>query len=78
MDSNTMSEIVTRFIKEEIDLCHGKFASSASIHERFLVWIAKQGQHPWTRKLLITELRQHGFTDGRSNGHRGLKGLRLR
>lgn len=73
-----MSMIVGEFLEAETDAVSGRFEWSAALHDRFLLWAKRKGHAPWTRKLLITELRGFGFTDGKSNGNRGLKGLRLK
>jgi len=67
-----------QFIEAEIERVVGGFERSAALHLRFTQWIERQGLGAWTQNTLIKELRGRGFTDAKSNGHRGLKGLRLR
>lgn len=72
-------DTVGQFLEAEVDRIEGGgFERSSDIHQRFTQWIEKQGMGAWTQNTLIKELRGRGFTDGKSNGHRGLKGLRLR
>ena len=45
---------------------------------RFNQWSDRQGLSGWTKRTLVKELKSRGFTDAKSNGRRGLRGLRLR
>ena len=71
-------DTVGQFLEAEVDCVEGSFEKSADLHQRFTQWIEKQGMAAWTQNTLIKELRGRGFSDAKSNGHRGLKGLRLR
>ena len=51
--------------------------SSQDLHGRFSQWCDAQGLAAWAQLTLIKNLRQRGFEDGKSNGKRGLKGLKL-
>lgn len=71
-------DTIGQFIDQEINLVEGFFEKSTDLHRRFVQWIEAQGMSAWTQNTVIKELRGRGFIDAKSNGHRGLKGLRLR
>ena len=71
-------DIVGLFIGDEIETIGGAFTASRDLHQRFTQWCEGQGLAAWTQNTLVKELRGRGFTDHRSNGKRGLTGLRLR
>ena len=54
------------------------FVSSDDLITRFNFWSDRQGLGGWTQRTLIKELRMRDFQDAKSNGRRGLRGLRLR
>jgi putative DNA primase/helicase len=71
-------DIVGQFLNDEVERVVGAFTSAGDLHQRFAQWAEAQGLSPWTQNIVIKELRARGFTDAKSNGRRGLKGLRLR
>lgn len=71
-------DTIGQFIGDEFDLIEGGFEASTDIHARFKQWAERQGLMAWTQNTLIKELRGRGFTDGKSNGKRGLKGGKLK
>jgi putative DNA primase/helicase len=71
-------DLIGQFLADEVERVFGAFASAGDLHQRFTQWAEAQGLSPWTQNTLIKELRARGFTDAKSNGRRGLKGLRLR
>jgi putative DNA primase/helicase len=71
-------DVVGLFLGDETVPVIGAFAAAGDLHLRFVQWCDAQGITPWAQHTLIKELRTRGFVDGKSNGRRGLKGLRLR
>lgn len=71
-------DIVGLFLGDETEPVVGAFTAAGDLHQRFGQWAQDQGLTPWTQHTLVKELRGRGFTDAKSNGRRGLKGLRLR
>lgn len=70
-------DTVGLFLADEAVIEAGRFTAAADLHLRFGQWCQGQGLNPWTQATLIKELRARGFADHKSNGRRGLKGLRL-
>lgn len=71
-------DIMGLFLADEVERVEGAFAAAADLHQRFAQWAQAQGLAVWTQNTLIKELRGRGFADAKSNGQRGLKGLRIR
>lgn len=67
-----------QFLSDETLPDVGAFMGASTIHQRFTQWCDQQGLNSWTQRTLIKELRGRGFQDAKSNGARGLKGLKLR
>lgn len=70
-------DTIGQFLADETTPVHGAFVAANDLHERFTQWCGRQGLHPWAQLTLIKEVRGRGFADSKSNGRRGLKGLRL-
>lgn len=71
-------DTVGQFIEDEAELHVGAFTDGDLLAVRFTQWCERQGLHPWTKRTLMKELRSRGFEDAKSNGFRGLRGVRLR
>lgn len=71
-------DTVGQFLEAEVEQVLGGFERSAAIYQRFTQWLDGQGLASWTQNTLMKELRGRGFSDAKSNGYRGLRGLRLR
>jgi putative DNA primase/helicase len=71
-------DTVGQFLEAEVDQVTGHFERSTMIYQRFTQWLDGQGLAAWTQNTLMKELRGRGFSDAKSNGQRGLRGLRLR
>jgi phage/plasmid-associated DNA primase len=71
-------DLVGQFLNDEVERLAGAFTSAGDLHQRFTQWAEAQGLAPWTQNTPIKELRTRGFTDAKSNGKRGLRGLRIR
>ena len=56
----------------------GHFISREDLHQRFAQWSEAQGLKAWTQRTLIKDIRTRGFEEAKSNGRRGLKGLKLK
>lgn len=72
-DEDTLGQ----FIGDEVLAVHGNFTSNRDLHERFVQWCEGQGLKAWTQLTLAKELKTRGFEPAKSNGRRGLKGLKL-
>lgn len=70
-------DTVGRFLDDETRSNSGNFVSARDLHIRFTQWCDEQRLASWTQLTLIKDLRQRGYQDGKSNGKRGLKGLKL-
>jgi putative DNA primase/helicase len=55
----------------------GAFLDGDQLNRAFANWCERQGLHPWTKRTLVKELRGRGFPAAKSNGRRGVGGLRL-
>lgn len=71
-------DTVGQFLADEAVRVDGHFETSVAIHQRFTTWTIRQGLAEWSQLTLIKELRGRGLIDAKSNGQRGLKGLKLR
>ena len=71
-------DIVGQFLADETLAEVGAFINSADLHRRYSQWAEGQGLGAWTQRTVIKEIRSRGFTDGKNNGQRGLRGLRLK
>jgi P4 family phage/plasmid primase-like protien len=71
-------DVVGLFLADEIEREFGAFSAAKDLSLRFNQWCEGQGLATWTQNTLVKELRGRGFQDAKSNGQRGLKGLRLR
>jgi putative DNA primase/helicase len=71
-------DIVGLFLADEVERVVGAFTAASDLHWRFTQWAEAQSLAPWTQNTPIKELRTRGFTDAKSNGKRGLRGLRIR
>ncbi|MEW9922091.1 phage/plasmid primase, P4 family [Marimonas sp. MJW-29] len=71
-------DTVAQFIEDEAEVQVGAFTNGDDVARRFTQWCERQGLHPWAKRTLMKELRTRGFEDAKSNGSRGLRGLRLR
>ena len=71
-------DTVGQFLSDETEAAVGAFTSAANLHVRFTQWADRQGLNGWTQLTLIKEVRPRGFESAKSNGQRGLRGLRLR
>jgi hypothetical protein len=73
-DEDTLGQ----FIGDEVLPVHGNFTSNRDLHERFVQWCETQGLKAWTQLTLTKDLKTRGFEAAKSNGRRGLKGLKLK
>jgi len=71
-------DIVGQFLADEADLVSGAISPIQEIYSRFQQYMTIQGLAPWTQTTLTKELRSRRFVDAKSNGRRGLRGIRLR
>jgi len=71
-------DIVGQFLREKVDEVAGAFIPSSALHSAFDQWRQDQGLGEWAQNTLIKEIRSRGFEDAKSNGQRGLRGLRLK
>lgn len=71
-------DIVGQFLADEADLVSGAISPIKEIYSRFQQYMTIQGLAPWTQMTITKELRSRGFVDAKSNGRRGLRGIRLR
>lgn len=67
-----------QFISDETNTVAGQFESAQELHNRFTQWCEMQGLKAWTQLTLIKEIRSRGFDPAKSNGRRGIKGLKLK
>lgn len=67
-----------QFLTDETHTVAGHFVSAQDLHIRFAQWCEGQGLKAWTQLTLIKEIRSRGFEPAKSNGRRGLKGLKIR
>ena len=72
-DEDTLGQ----FIGDELLVVRGHFTCAQDLHHRFAQWCDAQGLKGWTQLTLVKELRTRGFEAAKSNGRRGLKGLKL-
>ena len=72
-DEDTLGQ----FIGDDLQEVRGHFTSATDLHQRFAQWCEVQGLKSWTQLTLIKELKTRGFEPAKSNGRRGLKGLKL-
>ena len=70
-------DTVGQFLRDETIAEPGVFVGADQLILQFNIWSERQGLGHWTQRTLIKELRQRGFEDAKSNGRRGLRGLRL-
>lgn len=71
-------DTVAQFLEEEtLPDPHG-IVTTDELVDRFNFWSEGQGLGPWTKRTLVKELKMRGFADAKTNGRRGLRGLRLR
>ncbi|PHQ68332.1 MAG: hypothetical protein COB97_09955 [Paracoccus sp.] len=70
-------DTVGQFLRDETIAEPGVFVGAEQLILQFNIWSERQGLSPWAQRTLIKELRQRGFENGKSNGRRGLRGLRL-
>lgn len=73
-DEDTLGE----FIRDEILEVQGHFTSCEDLHQRFGQWCLLQGLKIWTQRTLVKDLKNRGFEAAKSNGRRGLKGLKVK
>lgn len=71
-------DTVGQFLQDEIHADPHTFVASEDLIFRFNSWSERQGLGTWTQRTLIKELRQRGYQDAKSNGRRGLRGLKLK
>lgn len=67
-----------QFLTDETQTVAGHFVSAQDLHFRFAQWCESQGLKAWTQLTLIKEIKSRGFEPAKSNGRRGLKGLKIR
>ena len=72
-DEDTLGQ----FVGDELLKVPGHFTSAQDLHHRFAQWCEGQGLKAWTQLTLIKELKTRGFEPAKSNGRRGLKGLKF-
>ena len=73
-DEDTLGQ----FLEDEIQPDPQSITPTEDLIFRFNQWSDRQGLGSWTRRTLVKELKSRGFADAKSNGRRGLRGLRLR
>lgn len=72
-DEDTLGQ----FLQDETATMPGHFVSAQELHQRFVQWCEGQGLSAWTQLTLVKEMASRGFERAKSNGRRGLKGLKL-
>ena len=71
-------DITGKFLTDETISEAGAFTSAADLHQRYCQWAELQGLSGWSQRTVVKEVRQRGFVDGKSNRHRGLRGIKLK
>lgn len=71
-------DTVAVFLEEETTQDPTHFTPNADLHQRFTQWAEGQGLATWTATTLTKALAEKGMTPAKSNGRRGVRGLRLR
>ena len=72
-DEDTLGQ----FIRDELLEVRGHFTCAQDLYHRFAQWCDAKGLKAWTQLTLVKELKTRGFEPAKSNGRRGLKGLKL-
>ncbi|MCA8882132.1 MAG: bifunctional DNA primase/polymerase [Rhodobacteraceae bacterium] len=67
-----------QFLEDETCADPHAITATEDLILRFNFWSERQGLGSWSKRTLVKELKMRGFTDAKSNGQRGLRGLRLR
>jgi integrase len=70
-------DILGQFISDEVLEVCGHFTRYDDLYQRFSQWAEAKGLKPWTQHTLVKELKTRGFQEAKSNGRRGLRGLKL-
>ncbi len=71
-------DMLGQFLGDDCEEVRGHFTSAQDLHHRFVQWCDAQGLKPWTQLTLIKEIKTRGFEPAKSNGRRGLKGMKLK
>lgn len=71
-------DTIGQFLEDETVPDLHAIALTDDLIEKFNFWSDRQGLGRWTKRTLVKELKLRGFLDAKSNGRRGLRGLRLR
>ncbi len=71
-------DTVGQFLDDETVADPHTIALTDDLIERFNFWSDRQGLGRWTKRTLVKELKLRGFSDAKSNGRRGLRGLGLK
>ncbi|WP_425102486.1 phage/plasmid primase, P4 family [Tropicibacter sp. S64] len=71
-------DTVAQFLEDETFADPHAIALTETLITRFNGWSERQGLGSWAKRTLVKELKNRGYTDTKTNGHRGLRGLRLK